>query len=90
PKPRPSPIVWIRISLSGLILWAGLACASQAAYAQQEQDAARLVGVVTDRLTSRPAIGAEIQVVGLPLRTLTDEEGWFLLEGIPPGERIVE
>lgn len=74
----------------GPVLLVGLFLANQAAYAQQEGERARLVGVVRDRLAQAPAVAAEITVLGSERRTLTNEEGWFALDDLPPGDRVIE
>jgi hypothetical protein len=74
----------------GPVLFVGLVLANQAAHAQQEGERARLVGVVTDRLAQTPAVAAEITVLGNERRTLTNEEGWFALDDLPPGDLVIE
>ncbi|MGD2154576.1 MAG: carboxypeptidase regulatory-like domain-containing protein [Gemmatimonadales bacterium] len=74
----------------GPVLLVGLLLANQAAYAQQEGERARLIGVVTDRLAEAPAVAAEISLLGGERRTLTNEEGWYVLEDLPPGDHVVE
>ncbi|MGD2218461.1 MAG: hypothetical protein PVJ64_17015, partial [Gemmatimonadales bacterium] len=70
----------------GPVIVVGLFLANQAAFAQEQEERARLVGLVTDRLVQAPAVAAQISVVGAELRTLTNEEGWFTLDDLPPGE----
>ena len=47
-----------------------------------------LAGTVLDDLTGAPLARAAVTVVGSDLRAQTDEEGRFLLEGIPGGEPL--
>lgn len=68
----------------------GLFLANQVAYAQQENERARLVGLVTDRLAQAPAVAAQITAVGSERSTLTNEEGWFTLENLLPGDHVIE
>jgi len=74
----------------GPVLLVGLVLTNQAAYAQEEGERARLVGVVTDRLAQTPAVAAEIAVLGTERRALTNEDGWFTLDDLAPGEHVVE
>lgn len=74
----------------GPVLLVGLVLTNQAAHAQQEGDRAQLVGAVTDRLAHAPAVAAEIAVLGSGRSTLTNEEGRFTLDDLPPGDHIIE
>jgi hypothetical protein len=74
----------------GPVLVVGLFFANQAVYAQGQDERARLVGLVTDRLAQAPAVAAQITVLGSERRTLTNEEGWFTLDGLPPGDYVIE
>ena len=49
-------------------------------------DGAQVVGWVTDRDTGRPITAAEVQVMGTALTALSDVNGMFILDGLPPGE----
>jgi hypothetical protein len=74
----------------GPVIVVGLFLANQSAFAQEQEERARLVGLVTDRLVQAPAVAAQISVVSAELRTLTNEEGWFTLDDLPPGEHVIE
>ena len=47
-------------------------------------------GTVTDRDTQEPLIGANVLVVGTKLGAATDENGEFLIKGVPAGVRSLE
>ena len=49
-----------------------------------------LVGRVVDRSTGRPVATAEVAVAGTSSRGRTDELGYFRLDDVQPGDRIVE
>lgn len=49
-----------------------------------------LVGRVVDRSTGRPVATAEVAVAGTSSRVRTDELGYFRLDDVQPGDRIVE
>lgn len=72
------------------LLGVALAYGSREVSAQQEIERARLVGQVTDRLAQAPAVAAQIVVVGSERRTLTDEDGWFTLDDLAPGDHVIE
>jgi hypothetical protein len=74
----------------GPVLLVGLFLANQAAHAQEQEERARLVGLVTDRLAQAPAVAAQITSLGSERRTLTNEEGWFTLDDLPPGDHVIE
>ena len=46
-------------------------------------------GIVRDRDTNQPMEGAEISVDGTRLRSVTDDEGYYVLPGVPTGIREV-
>ena len=48
-----------------------------------------LVGKVMDYTSREPLGGALVSVIGTPVRQVTDEEGNFVLDGIPPGRHLV-
>lgn len=50
----------------------------------------RVVGRVLDRATGRPVAAATVGVVGQTRRTQTDEQGYFSLPDVLPGDHIVE
>ncbi len=50
----------------------------------------KLVGRITDSKTGEPLPGANIQIVGTPLGTVTDVDGRFALLNIPPGSKTVK
>ncbi|UCC71991.1 MAG: carboxypeptidase regulatory-like domain-containing protein [Gemmatimonadota bacterium] len=87
---RPAPIAWLSAAWLGPVLLLGLLGVDGLVHAQQETERARLVGLVTDRLAQAPAVAAEIIIPSLDRRSLTNEEGWFTLEDLPPGEYVVE
>ncbi|MGB2960182.1 MAG: carboxypeptidase-like regulatory domain-containing protein, partial [Bacteroidota bacterium] len=47
-------------------------------------------GTVTDRDTQEPLLGANVLVAGTKLGAATDENGEFLIKGVPAGIRILE
>lgn len=53
------------------------------------QSTGRVLGDVTDAETGRAIAGADVWIVGHSLRTITDEDGRFVLAGVPPGERAI-
>ena len=48
-----------------------------------------LVGRVLDYATGKPLPGAEVMVLGTDARQLTDADGGFVLEKLPPGRHLV-
>ena len=50
---------------------------------------ATLRGVVTDPLTGSPVPEASVSVLGTPTQILTDANGLFLADGLPPGRHLV-
>ncbi len=50
----------------------------------------RIVGRVTDRDAGRPVAAAAVTVAGTDAWTETDRNGYFLLEGVAPGELVIE
>ncbi|MEX2610144.1 MAG: TonB-dependent receptor [Gemmatimonadota bacterium] len=53
------------------------------------QSTGALVGRVTERDTGLPVAGADVRIVDLPLRMVTNAEGRFLFVAVPAGERSV-
>src|SRR5690606_20943380 len=53
--------------------------------ARQTPGTGRVVGTVADETTAEPVPAAEILVQGTNLRTISDESGRFVLEGVPAG-----
>lgn len=49
-----------------------------------------VAGQVTDSLTQRPLAGVEISIAGTARRVITDQEGRYVLTGIPAGLHIVQ
>ena len=49
-----------------------------------------VVGRVIDRRTGRPVAAADIHVIGAGSRTQTDEQGYFRLDEVLPGDKIVQ
>jgi hypothetical protein len=50
----------------------------------------QLQGTVVDYGTGEPVAGATVRLVGTDVRVVTDQEGRFLLDSIPPGQQLVE
>jgi hypothetical protein len=48
-----------------------------------------LAGFVRDYVSGRPIPGARVEVLGTRSSVLTDEEGRFLLDDLPPGRHLV-
>jgi len=48
-----------------------------------------LQGDVVDYLTGEPVVGASVTVLGTSGRVLTDAEGSFIMDGLPPGRHLV-
>ena len=57
--------------------------------AAQQTDPGRLdvAGLVADASTGEPLAGAAISIEGTALRTLTNDDGRFVLRGVPAGEQ---
>lgn len=51
-----------------------------------DRETARVVGFVADRENANPVANAEVEVVNHPIRAITDGNGMFVLEGVPPGQ----
>lgn len=49
-----------------------------------------LVGKVMDYTTQEPLAGAIVSVIGTPRRKVTDADGAFVLDSLPPGRHLVE
>lgn len=76
----------LRVRASGALLWLLLIFpAALAALPARAQPAATLTGVVRDRATQEPLIGAAVSLENTPLGTATDVEGRFRLTAVPPG-----
>ncbi|MEL6820877.1 MAG: carboxypeptidase-like regulatory domain-containing protein [Calditrichota bacterium] len=45
----------------------------------------KIVGIITDKDTGEPLIGANVVVDGRPLGSTTDIDGSFLILNVPPG-----
>ncbi len=69
---------------------AALLAATLAAVPSLEAQQAQLAGTVVDRLTKRPAVGAEVVVLGTDRKALTDDAGWFAVPKLKPGRYTVE
>ncbi len=50
----------------------------------------KVIGQVVDEVTAKPVGKVEVSIPELDLRSLADEEGWFLLHGIRARERAYE
>ncbi len=48
-----------------------------------------LVGKVLDYQTGQPIAGAEVSVIGSPTKVLSDPEGKFIMDDLPPGRHLV-
>lgn len=48
-----------------------------------------MLGEVRDASTGEPIAGADVRVQGLPLRTVTNDAGRFVLTAVPPGEQVL-
>ena len=48
-----------------------------------------VAGQITDRSTGQPIAGVEVQVVGTSLRTLSDNQGRYLVTQVPAGEHSI-
>lgn len=55
-----------------------------------QQKTAAISGVVTAAGTGEPLLGVQVILTGTKLWTLTNADGLFLLDGLPPGRHIVE
>jgi hypothetical protein len=54
-----------------------------------DRGTARVVGFVIDRENNNPVGTAQVEVVNTTVRTITDPNGMFVLEDIPPGQVAV-
>jgi hypothetical protein len=72
---------------TALLFWAFLLPTSfiPCAVLAQEPDVVTLTGTVLDAFTGEPLTGVVVSMNDLGLRVLTDEEGNFILEGVPLG-----
>src|SRR5690606_5159046 len=73
-----------RLAVARTRVFAALATAATPAAAQTT---GRLLGVVVDAESGEPLRAAEVSVPPLPMRTLTGEDGRFVLVGVPVGDR---
>jgi outer membrane receptor for ferrienterochelin and colicins len=51
-----------------------------------QSSSATIGGIVKDRSTVEPLVGANVSLAGTLLGTVSDSEGSFLLHGVPPGQ----
>jgi TonB-linked SusC/RagA family outer membrane protein len=49
-----------------------------------------VAGQVTDSLTQRPLLGVEVSIIGMTRRVVTDQDGRYVLTGVPVGPHIVQ
>jgi hypothetical protein len=56
------------------------------AYGIQAQDKGGISGKVIDKINQQPVIGAVIEIIGLNLKTGTDDNGFFYFETVPQGK----
>lgn len=54
------------------------------------QERGSITGQVVEQATGRPVSGAQISVLGTSLGTVTNQEGRFLIPGVPQGTRTLE
>jgi hypothetical protein len=52
-------------------------------------EGARLIGRVVDRDSGRPVFDAEVELGASGLRTLTDRNGMFVFQEVPPGTEVL-
>jgi Carboxypeptidase regulatory-like domain len=52
---------------------------------EEDQRHAAIAGTVTDAATHDPVSGAEVEIVGTPFAVLTDGQGTFAFQAVPPG-----
>ncbi len=52
--------------------------------------ATQITGTITNSVTHVPLPGATVQVVGQPLKTVTNENGFFVLKSVSPGNRSIK
>jgi hypothetical protein len=85
--PRSTPLMnALRASVRALVVGgATLACAGAA----QAQASGTILGRLADVETGQPLAGAVVSVLHLPHRTLSAEDGRFVLVGVPTGERTL-
>ena len=57
---------------------------------EPKSSATQITGTVTNSVTHDPLPGATVEVVGQPLTTVTDENGFFVLRFVTPGNRSVK
>lgn len=55
----------------------------------EAQRPARITGVVRQATTQRPLDAAQVDIPGTGLGALTNVQGRFLLDNVPPGEHTV-
>src|SRR6266446_6442145 len=57
--------------------------------ARGQQRGISLTGQVTDATSGLPVAGAILSVGGLQLRTVTDDQGHYQLDNVPPGPQVI-
>lgn len=81
------------LALALILAFAGPAAAQTApvpgTVASADTAASRIEGVVTDAKTGAPVMGAGVMVPALEIGAVSDREGRFVLEGVPPGTHAV-
>jgi TonB-linked SusC/RagA family outer membrane protein len=75
----------VRSLLVGVFLLGLTFAASTPATAQQ----GIITGRVVDQSTQQPVVGVQVTIASTNLRGITDQDGRFRIEGVPPGRVIV-
>lgn len=65
-----------------------LLCARGVSAQGHEPDRIDVAGLVADASTGEPLAGAAVAIEGTAVRTLTNEDGRFILRGVPRGEQV--
>ena len=76
---KPSP--WLRRLLAGVGVWVWIP-----ASALQAQQTGSVAGSVTDAESLRPVAEVRVFIAGTSSQAYTDEQGGYLLAGLPAGE----
>jgi TonB-dependent starch-binding outer membrane protein SusC len=53
------------------------------------QERGTIAGTVTDQTTQQPLAGAQIQIAGTQLGTITNQQGRFIIPNVPTGQQTV-
>lgn len=54
------------------------------------QNYGKIEGIITSKASGEPLVGANIQILNTELGAATDEDGYFSINNVPPGEYQVE